>query len=154
MFPYHATGGYEASRRILKGLNAKSVLDIPCGWGRNTAWLSDDKDYLGVDIDENAIKQLQLRFPFAKTLVADVTTWTPDEPFDLAFIQCFFYTKIAGLDSASSFPFQNLRKWADTILIFDTGPNTWRKKMKANDWMILRQEGPFEEGDSWVELWV
>ncbi|HWZ96944.1 MAG TPA: class I SAM-dependent methyltransferase [Candidatus Dormibacteraeota bacterium] len=69
----------------------RSVLDVGCGPGTNTALFSQT-GYLGVDINPRYIESARKRFK-RDFLVADVTTYedVPKEKFDLVLLNSFLH---------------------------------------------------------------
>lgn len=97
--------------REVSGLTPGRALDAGCGHGIETAWLAEQGwQVTGVDISRTALDRaarilrargMELR---AELIAADLTSWAPEEPYDLVTThyahptipQLEFYRRVAG----------------------------------------------------------
>lgn len=74
---------------IIEGLEVGSALDLACGEGRNAIWLAHRGwDVTGVDFSAVGIEKARTVAGDTQVdwIVADVTTFAPDQKFDLVMI--------------------------------------------------------------------
>ena len=68
------------------GLGAKKICEAGCNIGNNLSSFSENFDILGIDMNENAIKEAQRRFPNFSFKQTDIKeTGLSDSSFDLVF---------------------------------------------------------------------
>jgi spore coat polysaccharide biosynthesis protein SpsF len=85
--------GVKAWTRILGGLSLakiQSVLDCGSNLGRNIEFLKDSRllpeaKYSALDLNNEALKRLQVRFPDTSTIHTDILDFEPTQKYDLVF---------------------------------------------------------------------
>src|SRR3954463_16393177 len=66
----------------------RSIADLGCGPGNSTALLRarwPDAEIVGVDSSPEMLRDARASGVRARFIEADITQWTPDEPYDLVF---------------------------------------------------------------------
>lgn len=82
-------GAPASKRRFVEGfVRARAgdrILDLGCGTGALFAYLPDDVEYVGVDVDPGYVEAARKRYAGRATfVVADATAYRPDDAFDVA----------------------------------------------------------------------
>ena len=71
---------FNTTVKMLEGENVKSLLDIGCGLGDLSKFISQDIDYHGIDIFENVVKMAHDRNPNVDVQIGDIFKYNPDKP--------------------------------------------------------------------------
>ncbi len=137
----------------------KRILDLGCGPGNSTELLArryPDAEILGLDSSPDMLSKARQRLPQARFLEADITSWTPDQAFDLIFAnavlqwlpghQALFPRLISWLSSGGCLAVQmpdNLNEPSHALMRDVAAKGPWREKFAGVD--ALREEIPAME---------
>lgn len=71
-------------RVVLENIDveSESVLDVGCAFGRN--YISNIKDYVGIDLSPDFIQEARVRFPDKKFINVKMEDYKPERKFDWA----------------------------------------------------------------------
>ena len=160
LFAYQRTGAFLTARLIVRELDPETIIDAPCGFGRNIAWLQSEgreKDSLrhiiAVDKEAVFITTVKRYFPKAEAVCADMATWYPEMPADLLYLQGLF----RGKDGPRSLA-KNLHKYSHRILIHESedefSQDEIEAMMKGEDYIRTRHHGPYINEHNGINTWV